>query len=111
MTRAIFALALITLLGIAITWQRVEVTRMGYAIQDMRSVRDELREERRQLNYQVSSLASPVRLMEIVRENPDNLVAPPPETYTARVLNAPAFRPSSGSAQRRAQAQGNLAMR
>ena len=111
MIKYIVLLALLTAIGIAVAWQRVEAIRMGYTLQEMRSLRDELREQRRQLQYQVSSLSSPARLMDVVRENEQNLVEPPPGTAVARGSIAPAPVGRTETAPRAAPANWNVSMR
>jgi hypothetical protein len=72
----LFVLLLLTVLGMALAYQRIEVTRLGYAVQERQQTKSALQEQNRRLLYQTNLLASPDRLLCLVKAGKIKLVAP-----------------------------------
>ncbi len=53
--------------GLAYTWQRFELVRYGYSIEELKSQRDRLMEANRQLRLEEASLRSPERIDALAR--------------------------------------------
>lgn len=75
-TKMLFVLVLLTVLGMAVAFQRIEVTRLGYAVHERQQARSALQEQNRRLLYQVNLLSAPDRLVYLVKQGKIKLVAP-----------------------------------
>lgn len=66
--KTMFVIFLLTVLGVSVVWQRVQVVRLGYVLQEIQSRSGQLKEENRRLLYEVNALCAPDRLISLVRE-------------------------------------------
>jgi hypothetical protein len=72
----LFLLVLLTVLGIAIAHQRIEVARTGYAVQRFQQAKSELQEQNRRLLYQIDLLSAPDKLRRMVQQGKIKLGEP-----------------------------------
>ncbi len=72
----LFVLLLLTALAMAVAYQRIEVTRLGYAVENRQQAKSALQEQNRRLLYQINLLASPERLVCLVKQGRVRLVEP-----------------------------------
>ena len=75
-TKRLFVLLLLTVLALAVAYQRIEVTHLGYAVQMRQQAKSALQEQNRRLLYQINLLASPDRLAFLVKQGRIKLVEP-----------------------------------
>lgn len=76
LARGLVIVVLLTAFGMGVVWQRVEVTRLGYAVQDLKRQRRVLEEASCTLTCDISALSAPDRIMRILRENEALLAEP-----------------------------------
>jgi len=93
-----FVLLLLTALGMGAVWQRIEVTRLGYAEQRLRARRRQLQEENERLLYEVNALSAPDRLMRLMEKN-DAVLAPPVSVLKLDEGDAALARPATAQAR------------
>ena len=74
--RGLVVLLLFTALGFGVVWQRIHVTRLGYAVQDLSRARRLLEEENRRLTYEISAFSAPDQIIRRIRESDTGLMPP-----------------------------------
>jgi len=78
MSRSLLSLVLSTVLALGVVQQRVALVTLGYEVEKLRGLKDDLLDQNRVLNYNVLTLQSPVILNRRLEESQVQL-APPKE--------------------------------
>lgn len=74
--QVLFILFLLTVLAIAVAYQRIHVVSLGYSLQQLRQTRGDLQEENRRLLCHINTLCDPARLLRLAKEGKVQLAQP-----------------------------------
>ncbi len=99
MRKSILGLGVMTLLALGVVQQRVSLVSVGYEVEKLRHIKDDLLDQNRVLNYNVLILQSPVILNRRLAQR-DIQLAPPQQVEILRPVpqGVPSARPSGPSA-------------